>query len=140
MIIAESPFPFVKLGRGYTKIVQNAIYLGNTVLLGNKREFLQHLLQIAEVGFHQNHLLPVSGEPLPCILQRPVILIQTDQPALAAEPPGNQRAVTGSAERTVYVNAILLDVQPFCRFFLKHRDVVKQAASLQGSIRILYVL
>ena len=77
MIVAESAFPLVKLRRRHPKIEENPVDLWNSVLLWNKRQILQNLLQIAEIGLNGHHLVAVYGQSLARIVQRPIILIQS---------------------------------------------------------------
>ncbi|MNT59641.1 hypothetical protein D3C72_1971690 [compost metagenome] len=86
MVVAEAAFRLVELRGGHPKVKQDAVNLGNSVLLRNFRQRLELFLKEAEIASDKRDPVLVSRELLPGVIQRPIVLIECDQPALVPQP------------------------------------------------------
>ncbi|MNH43587.1 hypothetical protein D3C79_1055280 [compost metagenome] len=59
MIVTKSAFSLIKLGRGYAKIKEDSIHLGNAIFLWYKGHILKYTLQITEIGLNEYNLVSV---------------------------------------------------------------------------------
>jgi hypothetical protein len=79
MLIAESPFPDIQLGGGYTQIIKNAINPGNSPVF-------QFVPQIAKIVVYQGHFGQMVSQNVFCMPDRFEILIKGNKPSLIGQP------------------------------------------------------
>ena len=119
--VGKAPVPIVQLWGGHTQVQQNAVHSRNS-------QIPQNGIHLAEIGVDQRHSVFIRCQPLSGGGQSHRIPIDADQTA-GGQVLRNMAGVTGTAQGTVHINALRLDVQPLDALLQKHRNVMKFAHS-----------